>query len=70
MLVVGVRPGPVVFFHMQDEFGDRVDGDARCDLPCRVSTHAVSDEVKPGPVLDEERVLVMLPLPPDMSEAV
>ena len=53
---------------MQDELGDRVDGNARGDLSRRVPTHAVGDEVETGFVLNEKRVLVVLPLPPNMGK--
>ena len=68
MLVVGVRPGAVVFLRVEDELGDGVDGDARGDLARGVAAHAVGDEEQPGVVLDEERVLVVLPLAADVRE--
>jgi hypothetical protein len=70
MLVIGVRPGAVVFLGVQDELGDRVDGDARGDLAGRVAAHAVRDEEELGLARDEKRILVVLPLAADVGETV
>ncbi len=69
MLVVGVRPGAVVFLRVQDELGDGVDSDARRDLAGGVAAHAIGDEKEAGLLLHEERILVVLPLPADVRQS-
>jgi hypothetical protein len=70
VLVVGVRPGAVVLFRVDDEFRDGFDGDAGGDLAGGVPAHPISDQKQLRLISDEERVLVVLALPSDVCEAV
>ena len=65
-----MRPGAVVFLRVEDELGDRIDGDARGDLAGGVAAHAVGHEIELRLVGHEERVLVVLPLLADVRQAV
>ena len=70
VLVVGMRPGAVVFLRMDDELGDGVDRDAGRDLAGGVAAHAVGNKEELRLVSDEERILVVLTLASDIGEAV
>jgi hypothetical protein len=69
VLVVGVRPGAVVFLGVDDELGDGVDGDLGRRSPGGVAAHAIGDQEELGLVSDEERVLVVLPLPAHVGQS-